>query len=88
MAIAAGVVLTALVLTPERKPAQQPAGEGSPAALARASAAPPLAMLDAAAAELSAALEAAPNDPGLEDALARLESQRSSLLTLVEEFDS
>lgn len=88
VAIAAGVVITALVLTPERKPAQAVPELAASAALARARASQPLAMLDAAEAELTTALAAAPGDPGLEDALARLASQRRSLLTLVEEFES
>ncbi|HET9064799.1 MAG TPA: zf-HC2 domain-containing protein [Gemmatimonadales bacterium] len=88
VAIAAGVGIAVLVLTPAKKPAQAAREAAATAALARAHAAQPLAMLDAAEAELTSALAAAPGDPGLEDALARLASQRRSLLTLVEEFES
>lgn len=87
-AVAAALVLIALNLgAPPRKSGQVPMRTPSSAlAIERADA--ELKALDAAEAELSAALRTAPGDGDLQTALSRIVLQRKALEALIKEFES
>lgn len=87
-AAAAALVLLVLNLgAPPRKSGQVPVRTPS-SAMAAERADAELKALDAAEAELSAALRASPDDGDLKAALSRLALQRKSLEALIKEFES
>jgi anti-sigma factor RsiW len=87
-AIAAGLLLAFSVMMPTTKSGQRRTFAGSPAALAAERADGEFQQLDAARAELRAALVAAPDDPMLRRTLDRLDAQRRSLENLIREFET
>ena len=87
-AIAAGLLLAFSMLMPTAKSGQRRALAGSPAALAAERADGEFRQLDAARAELRAALVDAPDDPMLQRTLDRLDAQRRSLENLIREFET
>lgn len=88
VAIAAGVLLVLNLTRPPVKSGQRRPVYGSPAALAAESADAQFLQLDAARAELRAAIVKAPGDVTLQRALERLDAQRRSLENLIREFES
>jgi hypothetical protein len=88
MAIAAGLLVVFGLTRPPVKSGQAPPAAGSPAAIAAERADGQFQQLDAARAELREALRSSPGDPGLQQALDRLDAQRRSLENLVQEFES
>jgi hypothetical protein len=87
-AIAAGLLLALGVTMPTTKSGQGPVLAGSPGALAADRADAEFQQLDAARAELRAALVEAPGDPMLRQTLDRLEAQRRALENLILEFET